>query len=157
MDSFKNQPFLIADPGEYEVQGMFVFGMPVKDADEKSKYSLAYRFEIERMSVGFLGGVKRALHEEILDRLQNIDILLLPVGGGDHMNAKQATETVQVIEPRMVIPLYYALPDIKMNLDPVDLFCKEVGWKRQDMNKLKISRKDLPTEDLVVTVLERSS
>src|SRR3989338_6838027 len=44
MDSFKNQPFLIADPGEYEVQGMFVFCMQVKDADEKSKYNLSYRF-----------------------------------------------------------------------------------------------------------------
>lgn len=155
-DAFKNQPFMIADPGEYEVQGMFVFGMPVKDADDKSQYSLAYRFEIEGISVGFLGGAKRALHEEIMSRLENIDILLLPVGGGDRMNAKQAAETVQVIEPRIVIPMYYDIPDLKLKLDSVDAFCKEVGAKRQDANKLKITRKDLPAEDLIVTVLERS-
>lgn len=155
-EAFKNQPFLIADPGEYEVQGLFVFGMPVKDADEKSQYSLAYRFEVEGMSIGFLGGAKRALHEDVLSRLENIDILLLPVGGGDRMNAKQAAETVKVIEPRIVVPLYYSIPDLNLELDSVDTFCKESGAKRQDANKLKISRKDLPAEDLLVMVLERS-
>jgi hypothetical protein len=42
------------------------------------------------------------------------------------------------------------------SLASVDAFCKEVGGKRQDGNKLKVSRKDLPAEELMIQVLERA-
>ena len=91
----------------------------------------------------------------ISKRLENIDILLIPAGGGDYLSAKQAAETIQVIEPRIVIPLNYHLDGIKPKLGTVEAFCKEVGGKRQDANKLKIARKDLPADDMIITVLER--
>jgi hypothetical protein len=156
MDNFKNKPFVISDPGEYEVQGLFVFGMALPNAEEKGSRDLVYRFEIEGISIGFIGSLKRALHEEELSRLEDIDILLLPVGGQDG-TVKQAIETINVIEPRIVIPMGFHVEGIKQKLGTVDAFCKELGvCKRQDANKLKISRKDLPADDMVITVLERS-
>ena len=73
------------------------------------------------------------------------------------MDSKLASETISVIEPRLVVPLHYDLPGIKTKLTDVNAFCKALGvCKRQDSNKLKISKKDLPTEDLLVAVLERA-
>ncbi|MBP9762056.1 MBL fold metallo-hydrolase [Patescibacteria group bacterium] len=155
-DALKNQPFLIADPGEYEVQGVFVFGTTLQEEGSKHPFSLIYRFEIEGLSVGFLGGINKVPSEEVLGRLENIDILLLPVGGGDYLDAKKAAEVVHTLEPRIVVPLAFAVEGMTTSLDSVDAFCKEVGGKRQDGNKLKISRKDLPAEELVVQVLERA-
>lgn len=156
VDALKNTPFLIADPGEYEVQGVFVFGTPIQPEGGKHPFPLIYRFEIEGMSIGFLGGVSQVPSEEILGRLENIDILLLPVGGGEYLTAKQAVEVVHTLEPRMVVPLAYATDGLTASLASVDDFCKEVGGKRVDGNKLKLSRKDLPSEELVVQVLERA-
>ncbi|MBP7133998.1 MBL fold metallo-hydrolase [Patescibacteria group bacterium] len=156
LDVFKNKPFLIADPGEYEAQGMFVFGLPLKGPEQKYPFELAYRFVIEGVSIGFLGSTSRVPPAEELAKLDNIDILLLPVGGGDRLTAAQAVEVVNEIEPRIVIPLYHHIEGSKMALDSVDLFCKELGGKRQDANRLKISRKDLPADDIVISVLERA-
>lgn len=157
LDQFTKEPFLIADPGEYEVNGIFVFGMPLLGTDQKWPHHMIYRFEVEGMSVGFLGGLNRPLNDEESGKLENIDILLLPVGGGDKINAKQAIETISVIEPRVVVPLYHHLEGLKRELGTADAFCKELGvCRRQDANRLKISKKDLPTEDVLVTVLERA-
>ncbi len=157
LDAFTNQPFVISEPGEYEASGIFAYVMPVPGEDKKSPHALMYRFEVEGMSIGFLGGVNRALTDEEPGQLDNIDILLVPVGGGSLMTAKQAVETIQKVEPRMVIPLNYHVEGVKEKLGTVDAFLKELGApKRQDANKLKISKKDLPAEDLIVTVLERA-
>lgn len=156
-DAFKTEPFVIADPGEYEVSGIFVYSIPLSNPEGKPSSDLIFRFEIEGMSVGFLGGLNRPLTEEELGKLENIDILLLPVGGGDKLSAKQAAETIQSIEPRVVVPLYHHVEGLKQKLGTADAFCKELGvCKRQDANKLKIAKKDLPAEDLLVAVLERA-
>lgn len=156
LDALKNKPFLIADPGEYEVQGVFVFGTTVQEEGAKHPFPLMYRFEIEGMSIGFIGGMNKAPSEEMLGRLENIDILLLPVGGGAYLDAKKATEIVQALEPRIVVPLAFATDGLNQPLASVDAFCKEVGGKREEGNKLKLARKDLPAEELVVQVLERA-
>lgn len=156
LDGFESDPFIIDNPGEYEANGIFAYAIPVRTADEQHPHHLMYRFELEGMSVGFLGNLKRKLTDEEIEKLGNIDILLLPVGGGDSITAKQAVEIIKSVEPRMVIPLAYHVEGIKQELGTADAFCKELVCKRQDANKLKISKKDLPAEDLIVAVLERA-
>lgn len=156
-DVFTNNPFMIADPGEYEMKGVFIYGFTFPNEGVSWPNPLAYRFEVEGMSIGFLSGLTTTPNEEQVGKLENIDILLLPVGGGDGFNAKQATEVIHEIEPRLVVPLGYHVDGVKENLGSVEAFCKELGsFQRQDANKLKILRKDLPSDTLVVSVLERA-
>ncbi|MFA6429488.1 MAG: MBL fold metallo-hydrolase [Patescibacteria group bacterium] len=155
LDQLANEPFLIQDPGEYEVKGVFAYAIPMKDGN--AKRPLMYRFEIEGVSLGFLGGVERVPTEEELGGLENIDVLLLPVGGGKLLNAKQAREVIASVEPRIVIPISHHIEGISTDLGTVDAFCKELGvCKRQDANKLKVTKKDLPADETVVVVLEHT-
>lgn len=152
------EPFTVSDPGEYEVKGVFVHGFQDKsESAGEIERPVIYRLVVEGMSIGFLGQLKRAITDEEIEQLGDIDILLLPVGGGDVLGSKAASETIARIEPRVVVPLHYDIPGIKTKLESVDIFCKALGvCKRQDANKLKISKKDLPAEDLLVAVLERA-
>jgi L-ascorbate metabolism protein UlaG (beta-lactamase superfamily) len=156
MDAFENEPFVIDNPGEYEVSGIFDYAIPVRTAEEKHPHHMMHRFEVEGISIGFLGNLKRVLTDEEIAKLGNIDILLLPVGGGDQITAKQAVEIIKLVEPRMVVPLAYHVEGLKQELGTADAFCKELVCQRQDANKLKITKKDLPSDDLVVAVLERA-
>jgi len=151
-------PFLISDPGEYEVKGVFVYGIQDKLMETGEQLRpVIFRMMIEGMSVGFLGQLKRPITDAELEDLGDIDILLLPVGGGDVLGSKAASETIARVEPRVVVPLHYDIPGIKTKLETVDSFCKSLGvCKRQDANRLKMSKKDLPSEDLLVAVLERA-
>ncbi|MFA6447076.1 MAG: MBL fold metallo-hydrolase [Patescibacteria group bacterium] len=156
LEGVAGKPFIVSDPGEYEVRGIFAYGIQDPIADAGEKRPVVYRIEAEDISIGFLGKLNRKLTDVELEHLGNIDILVLPVGGGDGMDAKTAAAVVNMIEPRIVIPINYQIPGIKAKLDSVDAFCKATGGKRQDGNRLKISKKELPADDTLIMVIERS-
>jgi L-ascorbate metabolism protein UlaG (beta-lactamase superfamily) len=155
-DAVQGSPFIISDPGEYEVKGVFINGIQDPSADAGRDRSVIYRFMSEGMSMAFLGRLNRKPTNFELEQLENIDILLLPVGGGEALDADKAADLITVMEPRIVVPLNYALPGMKKKLGSVDGFCKHLGANNcENMTKLKIQKKDLPAENLLIAVLER--
>ena len=116
-----------------------------------------YRFEIGDMSFAHLGDLGHELSDAQLDRLEDVDVLFLPVGGaGVTIGAKQATDIVSRVEPRIVIPMHFRLPEFKETLEPVDKFIRELGAPKETAEKLKISKKDLIQEETKVIVLSRA-
>lgn len=157
LEGVAGSPFIVSDPGEYEVKGLFATGIQDPGAEKDEKRHVMYRFDVEGMSIAFLGQMARKLTAFELEAMGNIDILLVPVGGGDVLDAKTAAEMITTIEPRIVIPIHYDIPGLKEKLAGVDAFIKQVGAaKRQDATKLKISKKDLPADDVIIMVLERA-
>jgi len=151
------KPFTIEQAGEFEVKNVFVYGIsaPKKDAGPKDRHTI-YKVETENVSIAHLGSLNRELTDDEMDQLQNIDILMVPVGGGDVLTPKKAVEVINQIEPRIIIPMYYNLPNIKQKLTGVEAFTKELSiYKSEEGNKLKVSRKDLPEEDTIIYVLAR--
>lgn len=70
------------------------------------------------------------------------------------MMPKKAVEVVSQIEPRIVIPMHYKTPGLKIDLKAVDEFIKELGLKPTYEEKLKISKKDLPAEEMELVILK---
>lgn len=137
----KENCLIIDSAGEYEVKGVFIYGIGVNG-------ETAYLIEMEGMGLVYLGAVKKTdFSAAQLERLEDADILMVPVGGGESLSAKQATELISELEPRLVIPMNYQLPGLKAKLDPLDKFKKEVGAKFEKVDKLKIAKKDLPAEE----------
>ena len=152
-------PKVIDMPGEFEVRNVFLFGVdaPLKrEVKGKRVSNCLFRIETEGMHIAHLGALDRALTDVELQELENIDILMVPVGGGKVLSPKLAAEVIAQIEPRVVIPMTYNLPNLKEELATVDQFCKELGaCKREEMNKYKVSRKDLPEDDMLIVTLNR--
>jgi L-ascorbate metabolism protein UlaG (beta-lactamase superfamily) len=153
------KPYVIDMAGEFEVKNIFVFGIhaPLKREEKgRSVENLIFRIEAEEMYLAHLGALDRALTDEELRQLDSIDILMIPVGGGRVMSPKIAAEVISQIEPRVVIPMTHGISSMKESLGSVDEFCKEFGaCRREDSNKYKISRKDLPEEDMLIMTLTK--
>ena len=89
-----------------------------------------------------------------LEKLEGIDVLLIPVGGKFTLDAKKAVEVISQIEPRIVIPMHYKTKDLKTDgLEGVDKFIKELGIEPRYEEKLKISKKELPSENTELIIL----
>jgi len=157
-DAVSKPDLLVSEPGEYEKGGVFVYGIPSKsDVGGKEKTNIIYRFEFDDMVVVHLGDLSHNLTSEEFSSLENVDILILPVGGaGQTIDFKLAAEIANQISPRIVIPMHYEMPGLSIKLDPIDKFLKEYGAKSETMNKLKVAKKDLPEEDTKVVILEKS-
>ena len=119
--------------------------------------NILYRFEIGDLSFAHLGDLGTPIVDAEREALEDIDILLLPVGGNSTINAKEAVAIVNELEPKIVIPMHYAIPGMPKGGDPVDKFLKEIAaTKAERVNRFKISKKDLPAEETKIIVLEKA-
>ncbi|MCH7492549.1 MBL fold metallo-hydrolase [Patescibacteria group bacterium] len=151
-------PFVISIPGEYEVQGIFIQGLTSwhdnKEGADRGKNTI-FIFEIEEIKIAHLGDLGTTLSDQQLEKLERIDILLIPVGGTYTIDAKQAAAVVSQIEPRIVIPMHYKIPGLNIKLQNAEPFCNEMGVKKNEAeDKLKITKKELPAEETKVILLK---
>jgi L-ascorbate metabolism protein UlaG (beta-lactamase superfamily) len=145
-------PFVIDTPGEYEIKDVFIKAISSFHDDSKGKergVNIMFTIQAEDMKVAFLGDLgQKELTSEQVDTLGNVDILIIPVGGTYTINAKEAAEVTAQIEPGIVIPMHYKIPGLKVELDDVAKFLKEMGAEGiEPLPKLKVSPKDLPGKD----------
>jgi L-ascorbate metabolism protein UlaG (beta-lactamase superfamily) len=151
--------FVIKTPGEYEVGGLFVYGINAphdeKEGSERGLTTL-YRFEVGDLSVAHLGDLGADILDAQRETLEDIDVLLIPVGGETVLNAKRAVEIITQLSPRIVIPMHYALPGLKIKSDPLEKFLKEMAVGNPErVAKWKAVKKDLPAEETKVIILEK--
>ena len=145
-------PFLMDTPGEYDLKGVAVAGIPLK---QEEKNVSVFLIESEDIRVLNLTHIKDwNMKEEEIEALGEIDILILPVGGNTVLSASQASKVVNEIEPKIVIPSHYKMKDLIFDLDAVEKFIKEMGGKKEEMEKLTIKKKELQEEGTRVIVLE---
>ena len=155
----EGKPFLIDSPGEYEVKEVFVKGISAYHDTTEGKDRgevVIYKLEVEGLKLCHLSDLgQKELTMEQLDEIGTVDILMIPVGGTYTINAKQASEIVAQIEPRIVIPMHYKLPKLKVDLDDVDKFLKIMGQEKPvPEKKLKITPRLLPAEETKIIILE---
>ena len=74
-----------------------------------------------------LGDLDRVPTQAEVEALGPVHVALVPVGSGGALNAARAAEVISLLEPNIVIPMHYALPAGKANLDPLSRFLKEMG------------------------------
>ena len=120
----------IRGPGEYEVAGVSVIGFPTYHDSEKGANrgrNTVFLIEIDDVRVCHLGDLGHRLDDTDAETVASVDVLLVPVGGRTAINAAQAAEIVRQLEPRYVVPMHYAIPGLKVELDPVDRFLKEMA------------------------------
>lgn len=155
--ALRGQLFLINSAGEYDVKGVMVEGVESYHDDKYGAErggNIIYRIELDDITVVHLGDLGHTLDDKQLERLVGADILLIPVGGHYTLDVKKAVEVVSQIEPRILIPMHYKIPGLKVDISGVDKFIKEMGLKPTEEEKLKISKKDLPQEDMELVVLK---
>lgn len=154
-DALRGKPYIINSAGEYDVKGVLVQGVDSFHDESQGAdrgRNLIYRIVMDDINVVHLGDLGHVLDNKQLENLVGTDILIVPVGGTYTLDAKKAVQVVSQIEPRIVIPMHYQLPGLKIEIDPVDNFIKELGVKPTYEDKLKIAKKDLPLENMELVI-----
>lgn len=144
------EPFVVNGPGAYEIGEVTVRGFGVKTMyDGRERYNTIYQVQLEGMNIVFLGALgDPELDSSILGSLGDIDILFLPIGGGDVLTVPQASKLAVKLEARLVIPMHY-------DKQSLAAFLKEEsaeGTKPAD--KLTVKKKDVSVMEGEIAVLQ---
>lgn len=150
----KGEPKIIVGPGEYEVRGVFITGIPTFHDRKKGASrgrNTVFLFDFEGLTVCHLGDLGHVPTQSQVEALSDIDVLLVPVGAVSTINAAQAAEVISLLEPRLVIPMHYKTKVLNVKLDHVSKFLKEMGLSNlATQESLKVTKSSLPEETQVL-------
>jgi len=143
------QPFVADTPGEFEIGSVVARGFGVKTTyDKVESFNTIFQVRLEDMNLVFLGALSDPeIDPKILGELGDIDILFIPIGGGDMLGVPQAAKLANKLEAKLVIPMHYDDAALKT-------FLKEEskdGLKPVD--KLTIKKRDVVVMSGEVVVL----
>lgn len=150
--------FKILDgPGEYEIGGVFVTGIATFADGKKGSVrglNTVFDFSFDGLTVCHLGRLGQVPAQSHVDRLGTVDILLVPVGGGECLTPAQASEVISLFEPSLVVPMHYQVSGLETDdLAPLDSFLKEMGMADVPRQaSLAVRQSDLPEETEIVVL-----
>lgn len=134
--------FIIDNPGEFEIRSNFISGI-------SDNGNTIFLLESEGINIVNLGKIKY-LENGLLGKLKNVDILILPINKDEFFSVDEASEIINQIEPRIVIPSYYQ--DIKN----ISKFTEKMGVDiKTTVDKFKIIKKNLPQEGTEVVLMNK--
>lgn len=151
------KPMIFQDPGEYEVNGVVITGINSFHDNEQGVQrgkNIIFHLLFEGINIVHLGDFGQSqLTEEQVTQISATDILLIPVGGVYTIDAKVAASIISQLEPSIIIPMHYKIEDLKVELDSLEKFLKEMGIENiTPQSKLSITKDKLPEEPQVVVL-----
>lgn len=144
------EPKVFFWPGEYETKGIHFRGIHSfhNHKDEKEQLeNVIFTFNVSDIRFCHLGAQGTRLTPEQLEKVGEVDILFVPVGGKGCVDAKKAKEIIEQIEPRIVVPMMY-------DEDSLSAFLSVMGAeKAETVDKFTVKRSELPEDNSKVIVL----
>lgn len=147
------EPFIIDGPGEYEIDGIFIYGWPSTGAE--GQINTIFTTEIEGIRLCHLGALaKTELDPKTIEDIGGVDILFVPIAGGPVLSPKEAAKLAASLEPKIIIPVMF---ENGAGEEALKAFAKEIGGKTENrLDKLTIKKKDVDGKEDEVIILQAS-
>ncbi|NNJ09929.1 MBL fold metallo-hydrolase [Chloroflexales bacterium ZM16-3] len=157
----REKAFVIDGPGEYEVSGVLITG--VRTAHDTNKgadrgFNTVFVIHLDDVVFCHLGDLGHELTQAQLEEIGNVDVLFVPVGGGETIGPAEANNVISQIEPKIAVPMHFASAQLSFEYDllPLEKFTHERGIKEiVPVDKLSVTTANLPpeSEDTRVVIL----
>ncbi len=122
----QGSPEVVNSPGDRSVGGVRIRGVQTchdtKGGALRGR-NIVFVIETDDITICHAGDLGHVPSDETAKSIGRVDVLLIPVGGTYTLDAKGAQEAVRKLDPRIVIPMHYKTPDLKMTeLDSAERF-----------------------------------
>jgi L-ascorbate metabolism protein UlaG (beta-lactamase superfamily) len=153
-DAVAGDPRVFSAPGEYEYNGIVVRGVmtPLPAGLPRERRNVAYTIEMDGVNLCHLGRLSLPLTTRQVDELKPVDVVMAPAGGRA-ISLDQALQTIQDLDPRIVIPMHFAQGQAGLALEGPEAFLRRLGQdEAQPQPRLVVTTGNLPA-DLRVNLL----
>ncbi|HHX49551.1 MAG TPA: MBL fold metallo-hydrolase [Clostridiales bacterium] len=145
----KNYKKVIKSAGTYEYEDVKI--KAIKSFHDPKNGALRGENLIFVLSIGSLnichfGDIGQNLTEKQINEIGNVDIILIPIGGIYTIDALQAKEFINILNPKVTIPMHFKIKNLKFDLnylsDFLDLF-EEKDIEIVNGDSVKITKNNL--------------
>jgi L-ascorbate metabolism protein UlaG (beta-lactamase superfamily) len=133
-----------------EIRGVEAFHDDARGA--KRGKNIMYKFTIEGITFCHMGDLGHELDDETVQKIGNVDILFIPVGGNFTLDDRQAWNVINKIKPRIIVPMHYRIGGLSIPIAGIDPFLNKSKYKVLKVgNEIDIEKEDLPSEPEIWT------
>jgi L-ascorbate metabolism protein UlaG (beta-lactamase superfamily) len=148
--TIKGNPQILKGAGEEEISGIKFVGIEVYHDISKGKErgkNVIFLIQADDLRLVHLGDLGHQLTNEEKKKLGEIDILFIPVGGYYTIDADEAGEIVEFLEPKITIPMHFKTPVLDFPIALVeDFLVGKKNVKMLNVSEVEISKETLPKE-----------
>ena len=113
--------------------------------------NIIFIIDIDNIRVVHLGDLGHILPHEIVTEIGEVDILFVPTGGIYTIDPYEAKEIVDLLKPKITIPMHYFTSYIKLPLKRVEEFARLFERvKYLEKNVVYIEHENLPEKGEIV-------
>ena len=153
----EGEPRILSGPGSYEIGSFYITGMATRldDHEEERRINTVFTMRSEGLTLCHLGDLNQRLSPGQVQELSQTDVLFVPAGEMCTIGVAYVAELVNLISPRILIPIHYRIEGVRADLAPLDRFIAEMGIAEvAPQARLSVTSTNLPRE-LRVVVLQR--
>jgi len=109
--------------------------------------NIIFKFLIDDINFCHLGDLGHILEEDIAEKIGDVDILFIPVGGNFTIDANYAWKIVNLIKPSIIIPMHYKIGGLSLPIDTLDKFLETSIFKILKVgNEIDFEKSDISNE-----------
>lgn len=119
---------------------------------EKRGDNIIYKFTMKDITFCHMGDLGHDLDEEAVQKIGDVDILFIPIGGTFTLDAKQAWRIIKKVKPRIAVPMHYKIGGLSLPITGIEPFLEESNYEILKVgNEIDIEKEDLPEEPEIWT------
>lgn len=107
-----------------------------------------FNMSIDGLNIVHLGDLGHDLSPKEIESIGNVDVLFIPVGGYFTIDAKIADNVINVLKPKIVVPMHFKTDKCGFPIAPIDDFIRE-----KEVNKVngefEIKKDTLPANTVI--------
>ena len=119
---------------------------------DKRGNNIIYKFTMEDITFCHMGDLGHDLDEDTVQKIGDVDILFIPIGGTFTLDAKQAWRIIKKVKPRIAVPMHYKIGGLSLPITGIEPFLEESKYEILKVgNEIDIEKEDLPEEPEIWT------
>lgn len=145
--SLKGDPITIDAPGQQEIKGIKIRGVScpsIKQLEDGDPGITVFHFDLDGVKLLHVGRLGHVPKEEFKKEIGAVDVLFIPIGGYGTVNATQADEVIELLGPRVVIPMHRPSGAMGFETEKLDVFLQGKKGVKRLPSKTEVSRNSLP-------------
>lgn len=145
IQSLSGEFAVIRERGKYEVGNAKISATPCFHDPERGALrgsNLIFRIECEGLKIAHLGDLGHMPNVEQLAAMEDLDVMLIPIGGTFTIDTMQAEEIIRAAKPKVAIAMHFRTDDYEINIARPDAFIADMQAVRMP-REIEITKENI--------------
>ena len=146
---------VVTDERKRTISDVEISGIPSfhdEDMGAKRGKNIIFKFVMEGIRFCHLGDLGHEIDDETAEKIGDVDVLFIPVGGTFTIDDKHAWNVIKTIKPKIIVPMHYKIGGLSLPIAGIDAFLEQAPYKIIPVgNEIDIEKEELPEEPEIWT------